>query len=508
MQSAESRVVLSRGLTHMIAPPTADADCALQALPVPALILDPDGRVVASNGKLEALAGRIDPPGIRTWWELMSACGVDALVARSSLLTRKTPIELHLDFHGQTWPCEVLTAPCDGDRRIVIFWHAAERPQRDARFRASVRMEAMQSVALHISNTFNNVLAAIAGHIQSSRSPDAEASVELDHALAAVERAARAVRGLQRVVRPLPSVRRLLDPGTVVQSAMDAVGEAWPPGVTVDLTTDHGDWQILGDAQQLVDVLVNVLSNARDAVGGSGSIAVRTLQHSSTGHGGPRPAELHTTPFVGIDIADTGVGIPSDVLPRIFEPYFSTKGQAGLGLAGVYQVLKQHAGGVQVESRPHDGTTFHLFLPQAVGVTESDTQSSAPVATADAGTILVVDDDPAIRRVLARTLERVGYSVLQAAGGTEGLEMLRSHGPAVDLVVLDVIMPDLSGWEVLTAIQKERDVPRVIIQSGFMTEVDDDAAALADAFLRKPYELDEFLDTVRRVLGGPETVTP
>ena len=302
----------------MTAPLTTDQAWGLEALPVPALTVDPDGRIVASNRLFDTLVDRADPPGFRTWWEFTSACGVDAVTARSVLLAGRTPLEVHLSLDGRTWPCEALTAAHD-DRRVVLLWPGAARPARDARSRES--------------------------------------------------------------------------------------------------------------------------------------------------------------------------------------PYSSARGKAGLGLAGVYRVLKQLVGGVNVDSQPQEGTTFHPSPPHAGGP-DVDADAATITSPHTGGTILIVDDDRAIRRVLTKALERSGYTVLEATGGNEGLQLLERHGEDIDLVVLDVIMPDISGWAVLAAMQERSIHPPVIVQSGFMMEMDD-AAAQAKAFLRKPYELDQFLDTVRRVLGAP-----
>lgn len=486
----------------MTNPSMRDTTQTLDALPIPAVLVDPDGRIVASNRLLDELAANTDGPAFRTWSELMSACGVSALLARSALLTRRTPLEMQLDVDGDTQRCEVIAAPYCHDLRVVLFW-PTRQPEEATRPREIERLEPVQSVALHLSNTLNNVLAVIAGHLEAAGTPGVDVSAELGSALVAVEKAARTVRGVQRIVRPLPTHRRPLDPATVVQSAVRAVRDTLPATALLNVEFDHGDWMIFGDEQQLVDAVISVLNNARDAIGNRGSITVRTRQHSAE-EDDQRPAGLPPTSFVSIEVTDDGVGIPNQIRSRVFEPFFSTKGQPGLGLTGVYQVLKQHAGVVHVDKHFDQGTAIRLFVPHAVGVTAPEAETSPPVDPVAGGTVLVVDDDASIRRVLAKTLERAGHTVLLAAGGHQALSLLRSHALDIDLVVLDVIMPDLSGWTVLGEIRKRVDPPRVIVQSGFMTEVDSEAASLADAFLRKPYELEQFLETVRSVLGSSD----
>jgi CheY-like chemotaxis protein len=223
------------------------------------------------------------------------------------------------------------------------------------------------------------------------------------------------------------------------------------------------------------------------------------------GWGAGAPEALAGREFLRIEVKDTGAGIPAEVLPRIFEPFFTTKEAgrgSGLGLATAYAVLRQHEGGITVESVVGAGSTFQIYLPRSL-------EPQAPIAPALAlepgsgsGTILLVDDEPAVRRPLRQALGICGYVVLEAG---DGLEALRIHGQrdtAVDLVVLDVKMPGMSGWDVLAELKRRAPALPVILTSGYTREDSTPpvAAAVPDGYLPKPYDLAELTAQVRQLL--------
>jgi CheY-like chemotaxis protein len=288
-------------------------------------------------------------------------------------------------------------------------------------------------------------------------------------------------------------VRRPLDPGHLLEEAAQVLRRDLDPRITLVACLDHGDWHVRADLEQLTDLLVSLGHNALEAMPAGGVLTLGTHRVAG-GFGSGAPEAVAGREFVRVDVRDTGRGIPAEILPRIFEPFFTTKEAgrgSGLGLATAYAVLQQHEGGISVESAPGGGTTFQIFLPR----TRDPVKDPAPA-------LMLVDDEAAVRRPLRQALALCGYSVIEARDGLEALRLHAHEGGAIRLVVLDVKMPGISGWEVLGELKRRAPALPVILTSGYTREdstppVD---AARPDAYLPKPYDLAELTGEVRRLL--------
>ena len=383
---------------------------------------------------------------------------------------------------------------------------------RESQLRETIKMEALADLSTGIANDFNNALAAISGSLELAwmylEPGQAAARQELAVARGAAHRAARLVRRLYACSHPAPSVRRPVDPGAIVCAAVDLLRCEFESWIAVEAALDHGDWSVSADFEQICDLLLNLGYNARDAMPDGGVLRFATARVQADEESGAPAGLAGSREFVRIDVSDTGTGIPHGVLPHIFEPFFTTKRSgrgAGLGLAMVYGVLRQHLGGVTVETTLGEGTTFHIFLPR------SDEESDATPATPETmprgtgETVLVVDDEVDLRHAMREALEQLHYTVLEARDGDEGLEVLRHAGDEVRLVLLDVVMPRHSGWDALAAMRLDRPAVRVIMTSGTLPP----GAASPDGhqvqgLLRKPFSLAELAREVRRVLDSPD----
>jgi nitrogen-specific signal transduction histidine kinase/CheY-like chemotaxis protein len=392
---------------------------------------------------------------------------------------------------------------------------AAPRRFREAQLCESVKMEALADLATGIANDFNNALAIILGSIElaQARLPsDPEgAAEELAAAHAGARRAARLVRRLFSCTRPAASVRHPVDPGAIITAAADLLRLDLEGLVTVETAFDHGGRLVFADAEQISDILLNLGYNARDAMPQGGVLRLSTACVGSLDSAG-LPGDLAgDREFVRLDAEDTGTGIAPDVLPRIFEPFFTTRGPArgvGLGLATVYGVLKQHEGGVTVDTAVGVGTTFHIFLPVAgprSGTAAARIPELRAADWADATrsrSVLIVDDEAAIRRAGREALEQAGYAVLDAADGLQALELLRTSEQEVALVILDVVMPGLSGWDTLAELRRRWPGLPVIMTSGLpLSDPRSPEATAAQCLLQKPYSLTELEREVRRLIG-------
>jgi signal transduction histidine kinase/ActR/RegA family two-component response regulator len=497
--------------------PTGDR-LVLAALPDGILVVDPLGLVRDANPAAERLFRRTmdglrgmpldrlvlrgDPP-VGLGAELRNARGDAAIRSPGCRARGGENVEI---------ACDVTAVPLSGrgapGRWVILVQETGVREFEAVQRRESAKMVAVATLAAGIANDFNNALAAISGSIEAARlrivSQDRVPPRELLDAKEATRSAARLVRRLLNFARPSPGVRRPMDPAYLVEEVARVLRRDLDPRVTLVTQVNHGDWHIRADIEQLTDLLVSLGHNALEAMPAGGVLTIATHPVAG-GFGNGAPEPVAGREFVRVDLRDTGVGVPADILPRIFEPFFTTKEAgrgSGLGLATAYAVLQQHQGGISVESAPGAGSIFQIFLPRT-----RDPVAAAPSALqlqpgSGTGTILLVDDEAAVRRPLRQALALCGYSVVEARDGLEALRLHAQSGTPVHLVVLDVKMPGLSGWEVLAELKRRAPRLPVILTSGYTREDSTPPANAArpDAYLPKPYDLAELTGEVRRLL--------
>ncbi len=364
-----------------------------------------------------------------------------------------------------------------------------ERERLQAQLAQAQKLEAIGTLAGGIAHDFNNIMAGILAGLASLEldlAPDARPP-ELQDMTALVERGAELTRQLLGFARRGKYDVRPLDLARVVAKTSAMYGRTRKDiTITLDLAPDLR--AVLMDHAQLEQVLLNLFINAGQAMPEGG----RLLLHSEAAALTSEAATLHGVapgPFVRLVIADTGVGMDAATRARVFEPFFTTKGAGkgtGLGLASVYGIVTNHGGVVTVESEPGRGTVFTLLLP----ATDRRDERSEPPATIQRGkgTILIVDDEEQILTAYARLLQKMGYQVLTAAGGRQALELVRTHGDAISLVILDLIMPGLSGRQTYEALRTLSPGLKVLLSSGYA--IDEQAKDLlaqgCRGFLQKP----------------------
>jgi two-component system cell cycle sensor histidine kinase/response regulator CckA len=296
-------------------------------------------------------------------------------------------------------------------------------------------------------------------------------------------------------------------------------------GEKVTLEMQHGRdlWKVKADVSQFEQVIVNLAVNARDAMPAGGKLTIRTGNVSTAEAEQLSHKGMPAADYVRIDVSDTGTGIPADIVDKIFEPFFSTKevGKGtGLGLSTVYGIVKQTGGFVYVDSEADKGTTFHIFLPRHHADKNAPAEiaaASEPAAVAPAeakqraadltgqGTILLVEDEEGLRSLNARGLRSRGYSVLEAENGIEALAVLEAQNGAVDLVVSDVVMPEMDGPTMLKEMRSRNPELRIIFVSGYAEDAFDKSMLNETdqfAFLAKPFALSALVAKVK------ETMTP
>jgi PAS domain S-box-containing protein len=369
----------------------------------------------------------------------------------------------------------------DDQRRIVGTFGTQRditaRKELEERLRQSQKMESIGRLAGGMAHEFNNILAALIMNLDlAGVSSQTEAAELLNESGRLCRRAAELVGKLlafsrQSLMQPQP-----MDLGIVVAQNCKTLAPLLGERISVDLSLPEGLPLVCADAVVIEQVLMNLCLNARDAMKDGGKIEIRLGvvefgPERVRDHEGAQPGR-----FVRLSVTDTGCGMDTETIKRLFEPFFTTKsvGQGtGLGLAMVEGIVQQHKGWVEVESLLGKGSTFHVYLPTATGLPAP----LAPVAPVpppqrSTGTILLVEDDAMIRNVTRKLFNRTGYTVLEAANGSEALGIWKERQEAIDLVYTDMVMPgDVSGLTLANRVRADKPGVKVIITSGYNTDV-------------------------------------
>ncbi len=403
--------------------------------------------------------------------------------------------------------------------RIFHFRDLTERRRAEARstkleeqLRVSQKMEAIGTLAGGVAHDFNNLLVVILNYAQfalDALPADSRTRGDLLEVKKAGERAAGLTRQLLAFSR-----RQVLQP---VRLDVNQVAEGIEPMLrrilgedvefTLELARDTG--QVLADPGQLEQVLMNLVVNARDAMPEGGRLRVRTSAVELRESWEQEHADVVPGPYAQIEVSDTGHGMDEATRLRIFEPFFTTKPKergTGLGLSTAYGIVKQSGGYIWVTSAPGRGTTFTIHLPR-------DRAGSAPQARAQSDaasargteTVLVVEDEAALRELTRRFLESAGYTVVTAMDGTQALEILRAAKRPVDLVLTDVVMPRVGGGRLAQELSRHWPGIRVLYMSGYTDDAIENHGVLGPGmqFLPKPFTSNDLLRKVREVLDGP-----
>jgi two-component system, cell cycle sensor histidine kinase and response regulator CckA len=262
---------------------------------------------------------------------------------------------------------------------------------------------------------------------------------------------------------------------------------------------------VMADPGQIEQVLVNLAINARDAMPGGGRLSITTANVDLDGASAAADPRALSGPCVMITVADTGVGMSADVAAKAFDPFFTTKevGKGtGLGLATVHGIVEQSGGRVAVYSEPGRGATFKIYLPRIAATAQPAAEPASGSALAGTESVLLIDDNEELRRVVRRMLERAGYRVYEAANGVAALAHL-DRGVPVDLVISDVMMPELGGGAVVDAVRQRHQSVKLLLMSGY--NYDTALRGMAQrgdiAFIEKPFTADQLLRKLRDVLG-------
>ena len=391
---------------------------------------------------------------------------------------------------------------------VLVFRDVTEEALLQEQLRQSQKMEAIGQLAGGVAHDFNNLLAGIMGNAQlleMKLDPDTKEAGFAQQIDQAAARAADLTGQLLAFSRKGKLQSTSIDVHALIDEVIALLSRSIDKRIDIRRTLQAEPSAILGDPTQLQNALLNLGVNARDAMtdsGGALTFATRTVmldaeycrQHSE---------EIPPGQYLQIDVSDTGMGMSAETQKRIFEPFYTTKAKGkgtGLGLAGVYGCIKSHHGMIRVESKPEVGTTFKLLLPVAEALTETEIDSKLEVPTRGHGCVLIVDDEEIVRNFAAQALQTLGYSVSTCTDGLEAVEFYRNHHHEIGLVILDLIMPNLSGAEAFEKLKQINPDVRVIVASGYTqnstsTEMLENGALV---FLSKPFRIDELSQLVAK----------
>ncbi len=491
---------------------------AIEQAPALVMLADRDGRIVYVNAAFERLTG----DGRET------VLGRDArdLAGRAPNGSAYGAMVAAVDAGGD-WAGQVAGRGADGARadveamvsattdetgrvvgNVMVGRDVTRERTLEAELRQVQRLEAIGRLAGGVAHDFNNMLTAIRGFAELlGRGIEAGAPQMADQQeiVRAADRAAELTRQLlafsrRQVLRP-----SVIDVADVVDGVVPMLGRLLGEQIRLATLSAPGHGCVLADPAQVEQVILNLAVNARDAMPDGGTLTIRIAGVELDAEYAATHPEITPGPFVMLSVSDTGTGMDSEARARAFEPFFTTKAAGkgtGMGLATVYGIVRQSNGSIHLYSEPGLGTTFKIFLPRVPSAAAEPVRPATPLPGREGtGTVLLVEDDGAVRAFARRALEAKGYTVDAAASGAEALSVLARAEP-VDVLVTDVVMPGMSGPELVMRARSEPPGLRVLYVSGLAEELALPAAVHGgdDPFLGKPFTADALGDAVHSAL--------
>ena len=383
-----------------------------------------------------------------------------------------------------------------------------ERKKLEEQLRQSQKMEALGTLAGGVAHDFNNILTAIVGFggmLRMRIADDAVLCSYADEILSAANQATGLTKSLLAFSRKQLLSSRVIDANEIIRSIEKLLGRIIGEDIIFTINLCREPMTISADNSQLEQVILNLATNARDAMPDGGTLSIKTekieLHESITNQ-----ISLDPGNYIQISVTDTGKGISREVKERIFEPFFTTKDMGkgtGLGLSIVYGIVKQHNGEITLYSEENEGTTIKIFLPLVDLPAETVKPETMPESAGGSETILIAEDDASVRLFLKSFLEEYGYTIIEACDGAEAVEEFLHNIDRIDLIILDVVMPKLNGKEAYDVMSEMKAGIPVLFSSGYTAEIIHSKGVVEKElnFISKPFSSQALLSKVRQILS-------
>ncbi len=462
------------------------------------LIVDDKGEVSFTNPAAEALFGRAES-------ELI-ANGIGFPVVDGE------PCEVQIQRpDGRTRTAEmraVLITWDDKPAHLASLRDVTDKKNLEEQLRQAQKLEALGLLSAGIAHDFNNLTTVIIGSGQMILDDPGAAVLCSELAgeiMTAAQRASNLTRQLLAFARRQILRPKVLEMNTLVSDLAKMLGRLVGEHIRMEVIPSREKCFVNADPGQIEQVLMNLVVNSRDALakGGTISIAISPVELAGDRFGPAFPPG----PYVRLAVADDGHGMDESTMSHIFEPFFTTKGRAngtGLGLSTVYGIVKQRGGEIEVSSAPGNGTTFRIYFPKVTGMDERRERKSAEGPNGGAKTVLVVEDEPGLRKLTRTMLQKLGYTVLEAGGSAEALKTAEDHSGDIHLLLTDVVMPEMGGGELAQRLSSPRPRMRTLYMSGYIDDLvlEHGVSSSEVAFLQKPFSREQLAAKVGMVLDG------
>jgi two-component system cell cycle sensor histidine kinase/response regulator CckA len=503
----------------------ANASDLFRDAPMGVAFTDASGKITEANAALAKFFGTSNALVSRNFADLVGSgerAQVLALIAKAAAgETGMGAVELRgaKSANGEDRMAELFAGSLkDSNGRgkaILYLVDVSEQKALETKFAQSQKMQAVGQLAGGVAHDFNNLLTVIIGNCEFllMRHQAGDPSFkEINEVHQNALRAAALVSQLLAFSRKQTMQPKVLALGDVVGELAQMLRRLVGEGITLNVERDSDLWQVHADEAQLGNAIINLVVNARDAMPSGGTVTIRTVNQAVAVSSALGTAIMPAGDYVRIEVADTGTGMSKEIQSKIFDPFFTTKpvGQGtGLGLATVYGIVKQTGGFITVDSEVGKGTCFNIYLPRL----KVDIAAVAPVEVIAApardvtgqDTVLLVEDEEAVRSFAARALRMRGYNVLEASGGEEALEIVQNTANVIHLIITDVVMPNMDGPTMVRHVKALKPTLPVIFMSGYAEEAfrKNDQSSEDIHFLPKPFGLKQLAAKVKEVLSQP-----
>ena len=502
----------------------------VERAPLGSYLNDATGTTVYCNPRLAAIFGRPAEEIVAGMWrDSVHPADQDPLMAACIAFFEGNDDEMHYDYRivrpdGAIRTLVVeqvrLRTP-DGTTEgfIGVIDDVTERRALEDQLRRSQKLEAVGQLAGGVAHDFNNLLTVIGNYgqfLKQELAPGTRGRADLEELLNATRRATSLTRQLLTFGRKQIAAPKLLAPNDVIRGVEEMVRQLIGEHIALVVDLEPRAGRVLADPSQLEQILVNLAVNARDAMPSGGQLTIET----STMRLGPSdllsPAPSGAVPairgsageHVVVRVTDTGLGMDEETQRRVFEPFFTTKPQGrgtGLGLATIYGIVAQAGGRLCLRSAPGRGTTIEVYLPRQAADPPEHVAPEAPNVSSlltGSETILVAEDEAAVRESVRRILERAGYSVIEARHGADALLLWRERRDEIALVLTDLVMPEMRGGELAECVRASDPDAKIIYMSGYASEAARSTVSPNDTLITKPFDADTLLRAVRDALDG------